>query len=119
MPQKAIAAKGGVLERVSLWGLEGIVEGAWRTISCWLPTLRAMWSPVGQQVMIPTPQSALQALRAVNSHTGETVVIFQRRKRRREVAELLNTFTHEEVEAVVRTACGRLVLLYLPHLKVL
>ena len=21
----------------------------------WLPTLRAMWSPVGQQVMIPTP----------------------------------------------------------------
>ena len=21
----------------------------------WLPTLRAMWSPQGQQVMIPTP----------------------------------------------------------------
>jgi putative transposase len=69
----------------------------------------------------------------VNYHTGETVVIIRRRKRRPEVAELLqalvdkhptgtifvawdNANTHEddEVEAVVRAAAGRLVLLYLP-----
>jgi transposase len=101
----------------------------------WMPTLRAMWSPVGQQVMIPTPRQPEKryGLGAVNYHTGETVVIFRRRKRRREVAELLdallekhpdeiiyvawdNANTHEddEVEAVVRAACGRLILLYLP-----
>jgi len=101
----------------------------------WLPTLRAMWSPVGQQVMIPTPKQPYKryGLGAVNYHTGENVVIFRRRKRRREVAELLQTLvdkhptgtifvaldnanTHEddEVEMVVRNACGRLVLLYLP-----
>ncbi len=70
---------------------------------------------------------------AVNYHTGATVVIFRHRKRRLEVAELLqalvdkhptgtiyvawdNVSTHEddEVEAVVRAAAGRLVLLYLP-----
>lgn len=85
--------------------------------------------------MIPTPQQPYKryGLGAVNYHTGESVVIFRRRKRRREVAELLETLldkhpdktiyvawdnsnTHEddEVEAVVRAACGRLVLLYLP-----
>ncbi len=101
----------------------------------WMPTLRAMWSPLGQQVMIPTPQQPEKryGLGAVNYHTGENVVIFRRRKRRREVAELLETLlekhpdetiyvawdnstTHEddEVEAVVRAACGRLILLYLP-----
>ena len=94
-----------------------------------------MWSPVGQQVMIPTPKQPYKryGLGAVNYYTGETVVIFRRRKRRREVAELLGTLlekhpdetiyvawdnanTHEddEVEAVLRAACGRLVLLYLP-----
>lgn len=101
----------------------------------WLPTLRAMWSPVGQQVMIPTPRQPYKryGLGAVNYHTGETVVIFRQHKRRREVAELLaaildrhptetvyvawdNSSTHEddEIEAVVRGAAGRLVLLYLP-----
>lgn len=101
----------------------------------WMPTLRALWSPVGQQVMIPTPKQPEKryGLGAVDYHTGETVVIFRRRKRRREVAELLeallekhpeetiyvawdNSDTHEddEVEAVVRAACGRLILLYLP-----
>ncbi len=101
----------------------------------WLPTLRAMWSPQGQQVMIATPCQPYKryGLGAVNYHTGETVVLFRRRKRRKEVAELLeallekhpgetvyvawdNSTTHEgdEVEAVVRAACGRLVLLYLP-----
>jgi len=101
----------------------------------WLPTLRAMWGPVGQQVMIPTPRQPYKryGLGAVNYHTGKTIVIFRRRKRRLEVAELLqalvdnhptgtiyvawdNVNTHEddEVEVVVRAAAGRLVLLYLP-----
>jgi putative transposase len=92
-----------------------------------------MWSPKGQQIMIPTPGQPYKryGLGAVNYHTGETVVLFRRRKRRKEVAELLqalvdkhptgtifiawdNADTHEddEVEAVVRGAAGRLV--YLP-----
>jgi putative transposase len=101
----------------------------------WLPTLRAMWSPLGRQVMIPTPRQPEKryGIGAVNYHTGETVVLFERRKRRREIAKLLealvakhptgtiyvawdNASTHEddEVEDVVRAAAGRLVLLYLP-----
>ena len=70
---------------------------------------------------------------AVNYHAGETIVIFRRRKRRVEIAELLhaaldkrptgtiyvawdNADPHEddEVEELVRAAAGRLVLLYLP-----
>jgi transposase len=101
----------------------------------WLPTLRAMWSLKGQQVMIPTPgqPKVHYGLGAVNYHSGETVVIIRRRKRRPEVAELLqalvdkhprgiiyvawdnaNTHQDDEVETVVRAAAGRLVLLYLP-----
>lgn len=101
----------------------------------WLPTLRAMWSPKGQQVMISTPgQPKLHyGLGAVNYHSGETIVLIRRRKRRREVAELLqallekhptgsifvawDNFTahqDDEVEEVLRSAAGRLVLLYLP-----
>jgi hypothetical protein len=101
----------------------------------WLPTLEAMWAPVGQQAMIPTPRQPYKryGLGAVNYHTGETVVIFRQRKRRKEVAELLqallpkhpyqriylawdNSNTHEddEVGTLVRAACGQLVLLYLP-----
>jgi putative transposase len=94
-----------------------------------------MWSPKGQQVMIPTPMQPTRryGLGAVDWRTGETVVLTRPRKRRREVAELLealllkhpretiyvawdNASTHEdeEVEATVRGAAGRLVLLYLP-----
>ena len=101
----------------------------------WFPTLRAMWSPKGQQVMIPTPgqPDKYYGIGAVNSHTGESVVLFRRRKRREEIAQLLqalvekhptgtisvawdNASMHEddEVEAVVRAAAGRLVLLDLP-----
>ena len=101
----------------------------------WLPTLRKMWSPRGQQVMIPTPGQPKKhyGLGAVNYHTGETVVIIRKRKRRLEVAELLqmlvdknptgtiyvawgnaNTHQDDEVELVIRAAAGRLVLLYLP-----
>lgn len=85
--------------------------------------------------MIPTPgqPKVHYGLGAVNYHTGETVVIIRKRKRRLEVAELLqalvekhptgtiyvawdNACTHQddEVEAVIRAAAGRLILLYLP-----
>lgn len=101
----------------------------------WLPTLRAMWSPIGQQVMLNTPQQPYRryGLGAVNYHTGQTLVLVRQHKRRSEVAELLqallekhlteriyvawdNANTHQDdaVEAVVRGAAGRLVLLYLP-----
>jgi transposase len=94
-----------------------------------------MWSQKGQQVMIPTPgqPKVHYGLGAVNYHTGDTVVIIRRHKRRKEVAELLeallekhpeetiyvawdNASTHQdqEIEAIVRSAAGRLVLLYLP-----
>ena len=85
--------------------------------------------------MIPTPGQPKRnyGIGAVNYHTGETVVLIRRNKRRKEIAELLtalhekhpheivyiawdNASTHEddEIEAVVRGAAGRLVLLYLP-----
>jgi transposase len=101
----------------------------------WVPTLHAMWSPKGQQIMIPTPGQPKKyyGIGAVNYHSGATTVLFRRRKRRSEIAELLqtlldkhptgtvyvawdNAITHQddEVEAVVRAAAGRLVLLYLP-----
>ena len=94
-----------------------------------------MWSPKGQQVRIPAPGQPTRyyGIGAVNYHTGETVVLFERRKRRQEIAKLLealvakhptgtiyvawdNADTHQDdqVEAVVRAAAGRLVLLYLP-----
>lgn len=94
-----------------------------------------MWSPKGQQVMIPTPRQPYKryGIGGVNYHTGETLVIVRRRKRRSEIAEFLelllekhahetiyvawdNANTHEddEVEAVVRSAAGRLILMYLP-----
>ncbi len=95
----------------------------------------ALWSPKGQQVMIPTPGQTKKhyGIGAVNYHSGETIVLVRRRKRRKEIAELLeallekhpdetvyvawdnaNTHQDDEVEAVVRGAAGRLVLLYLP-----
>ncbi len=98
----------------------------------WMPALKAMWSPKGQQVMIPTPAQPTKryGIGAVDYHTGETVVLIRRRKRRREVAELFkalvekhptgsvyvawdNSNTHEddEIEAHLRGAAGRLVLL--------
>lgn len=61
----------------------------------WMPTLKAMWSPKGQQVMIQTPGQPTKhyGIGAVNYHTGQNVVLFRRRKRRREVAELLSRFS--------------------------
>src|SRR5262245_13941746 len=94
-----------------------------------------MWSPKGQQVMMPTPGQPTKryGIGAVNYHTRETVVLFRPHKRRREIVDLLlallakhpeetiyvawenaNTHTDDEIDAVVRSAAGRLVLLYLP-----
>ena len=85
--------------------------------------------------MIPTPHQPLKryGIGGVNYHSGETVVIFRRRKRRPQIAEFLrclldkhldetvyvawdnvNTHQDDEVEAIVRAAAGRLVLMYLP-----
>lgn len=101
----------------------------------WLPTLKAMWSPKGQQVMIPTPGQPKQhyGIGAVDDHTGQTVVLLRRHKRRRDIAELLNallakhptgticvawdnvsTHADKEVDAVVRGAAGRLGVVSLP-----
>ena len=85
--------------------------------------------------MIRTPHQPYKrfGIGGVNYHTGETLVIVRRRKRRSEIAEFLklliekhpqetiyvtwdNVNTHEddEVEAVVRSAVGRLILMCLP-----
>lgn len=101
----------------------------------WQPTLKAMWSPVGQQVMVPTPGQPTRhyGIGAVNYHSGQTVVMIEKRKKREQIALLLeallaenpnkrvyvawdNADTHSggKVEEVVRAAAGRLVLLYLP-----
>src|SRR5262249_3629183 len=101
----------------------------------WFPTLRALWSPKGQQVMIPTPAQPTKhyGIGAVNYQTGQTLVLVRRHKRRREIAVLLQALldkhstgtvylawdtasTHEdgEGEGVGRGAAGRPVLLYLP-----
>lgn len=85
--------------------------------------------------MISTPGQPKRqyGIGGVNYHTGETVVLIRKRKRRREIAEFLqalvdkhptgtiyvawdnaNTHQDDEVEVVVRAAAGRLVLLYLP-----
>lgn len=94
-----------------------------------------MWSPVGQQVMISTPGQPKKhyGIGAVNYHSGETVLRLEKRKKREQIAHLLedlvekhpdetvyvawdNADTHSggKVEEVVRAAAGQLVLLYLP-----
>lgn len=85
--------------------------------------------------MIPTPGQPKKhyGIGGVNYHTGETVILIRKRKRRPQIAEFLQTLLDKhphqiiyvawdnyichqdgEVEAVVRGAAGRLVLLYLP-----
>ena len=85
--------------------------------------------------MIRTPGQPKKSygIGGVNYHTGETVVIFRKRKRRPQIAEFLqmlidkhrnetvyvawdnvNTHQDHEVEEVVRSAAGRLILMYLP-----
>jgi len=101
----------------------------------WQPTLRCMWSPKGQQIMIRTPGKPAKhyGIGAVNYHTGENLVIFRKHKKRIQIAEFLrmllaknpgkrvtvvwdNVYTHKdgEVEQVELEFPNRLKLLYLP-----
>ena len=101
----------------------------------WLPDLRAMWSPTGQQAMIPTPRRNHKrfGIGAVNYYTGDTVVLFRYHKRRHDILQLLqnllekhpvgriflvwdNVSTHwgSLIEDFLAFAEGRLILLYLP-----
>ena len=91
-----------------------------------------MGSPKGHQVRMPTPAQPTKhyGIGAVTSHTGETVVLLKRHTRRQEIAERLaalldnpptgtssvawdtaGTPADDEVEIVLRSAAGRLVLL--------
>jgi hypothetical protein len=69
-----------------------------------MPTLKAMWSPKGQQVMIPTPAQPKKryGIGAVNYHSGETVVLI----RRRETAELLEANLEKHPTGTVYVAPG-------------
>ena len=94
-----------------------------------------MWTRIGQQGMIPTPGQERRAygIGAVNYHTGETVMLTRKHKRKPDMADMLrrlvayhatgtillvldNSPTHvgDDIDAVVRDAHGRLVLLYVP-----
>jgi transposase len=94
-----------------------------------------MWMLRGRQVEIPTHGKEKRAygIGAVNYHTGETVMITRDHKRRIDVADLLrallahhetgtiyltwdncNTHADKEIDAILKEANGRLVLLYLP-----
>jgi len=85
--------------------------------------------------MISTPGQPVKhyGIGGINYHTGETVIIFRRHKRRDQIAEFLeallekhptetiyvvwdnvNTHYGDRIEAIIRRAAGRLVLLYLP-----
>ncbi len=62
-----------------------------------MPTLKAMWGPKGRQVMIRTPTQPTRryGIGAVDYHTGETVVLIRRRKRRPEVGVCPSTLSSE------------------------
>lgn len=72
----------------------------------WLPTLHNMWSPVGQQIMIPTPWVKRKhfGIGAVNYHSGETVVKVEKRKRRKEIAPFLQILLDKHPGQVVYVA---------------
>jgi transposase len=101
----------------------------------WGAYLARPGEPAGPARDDPTPSQPHKRyeLGSVNSYTGETVVLFRRRKRRREVAERLQTLrdkhptgtiivvwdhadTHgdDAIDAGGRAAAGQLVRLYLP-----
>jgi transposase len=94
-----------------------------------------MWMLRGQQVQIPTPGQEERAygIGAINYHTGETVMITRKHKRKGDIAVMLralvakhptgiiyltwdNATTHfdDEIDDVIKEANGRLILLYLP-----
>ena len=66
-----------------------------------------MWSPKGQQVMIPTPAQPKKryGIGAANYHTGETVVLIRSRKRRRGTAELLEALLEKHPRQAPRPEC--------------
>ena len=72
----------------------------------WMPTLKAMWAPKGQQVMIQTPAQPTKryGIGAVDYHTGETVVLIRHRKRRRETAELLGALLEKHPAGIIYVA---------------
>lgn len=65
-----------------------------------------MRSPKVQQVMIRIPGQPNKhyGIGAVNYHTGETVVIFSKRKRRREIAELLQMLVDKHLTGTICVA---------------
>jgi len=72
-----------------------------------MPTLEAMCGPEGQQVTIQTPARPKRrygGIGAVDYHTGRTVVLIRRRKRRREIAELLEALLQKHVRGTVYVA---------------
>jgi hypothetical protein len=87
-----------------------------------LDALKAMWSPKGQQVMIPTPAKPKKryGIGAVDYHTGETAELLEALLEKHPTGTVYvawdNSNTHEddEVETLLRGAAGCLVLLYLP-----
>jgi putative transposase len=71
-----------------------------------LPTPRAMWSPEGWQVILPAPgqPTRYSGIGAVDYHTGETVVLLERRKRRRGIAKLLEALVAKHPTGTVYVA---------------
>ena len=69
----------------------------------WMPSLKAMWGPKGQQVMIPTPAQPKKryGIGAVDFHTGQRVLLIRRRKRSREIAELLEALLEKHPKGKV------------------
>src|SRR5919199_6337786 len=99
------------------------------------PTLRKMWMLRGRQVEIPPHGTDERAygIGAVNDYTGETIMITRDHTCRVDVAVFLrallaqhdpgtmyltwdNCYTHfdKQIDAILKEANGRLVLLYLP-----
>ena len=68
-----------------------------------MPSLKAMWGPKGQQVMIPTPAQPKKryGIGAVDFHPGQRVLLIRRRKRSREIAELLEALLEKHPKGKV------------------
>lgn len=62
-----------------------------------------MWSPAAQQVIIPTPGQTKKhyGIGAVNYHSGETVVMIQKRKKREQIAQLLEQLLEKHLRQTI------------------
>jgi hypothetical protein len=71
-----------------------------------LPTLRALWSLLGQRVMIPTLEQPTQrsGFGAVTDHTGEAVVLFRRHQLCHEIAQVRAAAPEQHPTSAVRVA---------------